>query len=139
MTLWPSWVEQLNHPESPLHLETPLIQLAGSAEEALRMQQLASTKPISGLHFIDNDSLEQADPVWPQAGHGAMLSENDGRIDPLKLLQALRRSLVQHNVELRATEQVSRGAVVESEGGGEGNRSRESEKGEGGRAMAVRA
>tara|TARA_B100001063_G_scaffold246210_1_gene284484 strand:- start:1572 stop:2645 length:1074 start_codon:yes stop_codon:yes gene_type:complete len=106
MTLWPSWVEQLNHPESPLHLETPLIQLAGSAEEALRMQQLTSTKPNSGLHFIDDDSLEQADPVWPQAGHGAMLSENDGRIDPLKLLQALRRSLVQHNVELRATDVV---------------------------------
>ena len=106
MTLWPAWVEQLNHPESPLQLETPLIQLAGSAEESERMQQLASSRPDSGLQFIANDSLEQADPIWPQAGHGAMLSKRDGRIDPLQLLRALRRSLIQHKVELRATDVV---------------------------------
>lgn len=103
MALWPSWVEQLNHSESPLQLETPLIQLAGSAEEAQRMQQLADARPDSGLQFIANDRLDQADPVWPQAGHGAMLSERDGRVDPLLLLKALRRSLIQHNVELCAT------------------------------------
>ena len=104
MTLWPSWVEQLNHPESPLHLETPLIQLASCAEEAQRMQQLASTKPDSGLQFMANDRLDEAEPVWPQTDHGAMLSEHDGRIDPLLLLRALRRSLVEHNIELQATE-----------------------------------
>ncbi|WP_255476068.1 FAD-binding oxidoreductase [Synechococcus sp. BIOS-E4-1] len=106
MTLWPSWVEQLNHPESPLQLETPLIQLASDAEEAQRMQQLADSRPDSGLQFITNKKLEQADPPWPQAGHGAMLSKRDGRIDPLQLLRALRRSLVEHNIELRATEVV---------------------------------
>ncbi len=106
MALWPAWVEQLNHPESPLHLETPLIQLAGSAEEAQRMQQLAGARPDSGLQFITNERLEQADPAWPQAGHGAMLSKRDGRIDPLQLLRSLRRSLVEHNVELRASDVV---------------------------------
>ena len=106
MTLWPAWVEQLNHPESPLQLDTPLIQLAGSAEEAQRMQQLADARPDSGLQFIANDRLGETDPVWPQAGHGAMLSERDGRVDPLLLLKALRRSLIEHNVERRATEVV---------------------------------
>ena len=104
MKLWPAWVEQLNHPESPLQLETPLIQLAGSAEEAHRMQQLADARPDSGLQFIANDRLDETDPVWPRAGNGAMLSERDGRVDPLRLLKALRRSLIQHNVERRATE-----------------------------------
>nr|WP_231856371.1 FAD-dependent oxidoreductase [Synechococcus sp. MIT S9508] len=103
MALWPAWVEELNHPESPLHLDTPLIQLAGSADEAQRMQQLADSRLCSGLQFIANDRLDEADPVWPQAGHGAMLSERDGRVDPLLLLKALRRSLIQHNVERRAT------------------------------------
>ena len=106
MALWPAWVEQLNHPESPLQLETPLIQLAGSAEEAQRMQQLADARPASGLQFIANDRLDKADPPWPQAGHGAMLSKRDGRIDPLQLLRALRRGLVEDNVELRASDVV---------------------------------
>ena len=106
MTLWPAWVEQLNHPESPLQLDTPLIQLAGSAEEAQRMQQLADARPDSGLQFIANDKLDETDPVWPQAGHGAMLSKHDGRIDPLQLLLALRQRLVEHNVELRASDVV---------------------------------
>ena len=106
MALWPAWIEQLNHPESPLQLETPLIQLAGSAEEAQRMQQLVDARPVSGLQFIANNMLDKADPVWPQAGHGAMLSERDGRVDPLQLLKALKRSLIEHNVERRATDVV---------------------------------
>ena len=41
MELWPQWVERLNHPESPLRLDTPLIQLASSPLESERMQSLA--------------------------------------------------------------------------------------------------
>ena len=36
MELWPQWVERLNHPESPLRLDTPLIQLASSPLESDR-------------------------------------------------------------------------------------------------------
>ena len=103
MALWPAWVEQLNGPGSPLHLETPLIQLAGSPEEAQRMKQLAAARPQSGLRFIANHLLQDSEPVWPQVGHGAMLSEHDGRIDPLQLLKALLRGLNERNVALRAT------------------------------------
>ena len=118
MALWPAWVEQLNHPESPLALETPLIQLAGSAEEAQRLNQLASARPGSGLQFIDNTRLQKADPAWPQVGHGAMLSERDGRIDPLRLLKALRRGLTEQNIACLAK------AVVELQRLNSGNRQR---------------
>ena len=36
MALWPSWVSQLDHPTSPLSLQTPLVQLAASEDEAER-------------------------------------------------------------------------------------------------------
>ena len=107
MALWPAWVEQLNAAGSPLHLETPLIQLAGSPEEAQRMKQLAAARPQSGVRFIADHLLQDTEPVWPHVGHGAMLSERDGRIDPLQLLKALRQGLNERNVALRAT------AVVE--------------------------
>lgn len=103
MALWPRWVEALNLPESPLHLDTPLIQLAGSADEAERMSSLAADRPQSGLRFMASDGLCEADPPWPQTGHGAMLSNLDGRVDPLRLMTALRRELRALNVELRPT------------------------------------
>ena len=106
MALWPTWVEQLNHPESPLHLETPLIQLAGNTEEAQMLKQLAANRSQSGLQFIENHLLRKTEPAWPRIGHGAMLSKGDGRIDPLRLLQAMRRGLADCNVDCRATEVV---------------------------------
>jgi len=118
MALWPAWVEELNRPESPLDLETPLIQLAGSAEEAQRLNQLASARPGSGLQFIDNTRLQRADPAWPDVGHGALLSERDGRIEPLRLLKALRRGLTEQNVACLVT------AVVELQRLSSGNRQR---------------
>ena len=93
MALWPSWCERLNHPETPLELQTPLIQLASHADEAARLRQLAASRPESGLQFVENDRLPQAKPDWPQPGYGAMRSEHDGRVDPLPLLKALRRRL----------------------------------------------
>ena len=103
MALWPGWVKRLNHAETPLQLQTPLIQLASSGDEAERMRQLAESRLGSGLHFVENDKLPYADPEWPQPGYGAMRSEHDGRVDPLQLLKALRRGLSMHTVTQLAT------------------------------------
>ena len=103
MALWPDWVAELNHPSTPVALETPLIQLAGSHEEAERMRELAGTRTQAGLHFLDEHALEPAPTPWPRVGHGALLSKRDGRVDPLHLLRALRRAFVAHGGELKAT------------------------------------
>ena len=92
MALWPEWVVQLDDPTSPLSLQTPLVQLASSDEEAERMRQLAEAKPHAGLRFLDEQTLTPAPHPWPRPGHGALLSERDGRVDPLGLLRALRRA-----------------------------------------------
>ncbi|QNI74995.1 FAD-binding oxidoreductase [Synechococcus sp. NOUM97013] len=99
MALWPGWIKRLNHPDTPLQLQTPLIQLVGSADEAARLRQLAASRPESGLQFVENDQLPRAKPDWPQPGYGSMRSEHDGRVDPLQLLKALRRALSRAGVD----------------------------------------
>ena len=90
MELWPAWAEELNRPESPLQLETSLVQMAASAEEGQRQQQLAAERADLGLRFLSPQTLQCEHPHWPGADHGALQSERDGRIDPLALLGALR-------------------------------------------------
>ena len=107
MELWPQWVERLNHPESPLQLDTPLIQLASSSLESERMQSLAKQRPELGLESFSSESteaLQTSDQIpWPNPGHGGLHSQNDGRIDPFALQRALRRSLKAEKVTLLPT------------------------------------
>ena len=70
MALWPGWIKRLNHPETPLQLQTPLIQLAGSADEAARLRQLAASRPESGLQFVENDQLPEPSPTGRSRGMG---------------------------------------------------------------------
>ncbi|QNJ07467.1 putative D-amino-acid dehydrogenase [Synechococcus sp. MEDNS5] len=103
MALWPSWVSQLDHPTSPLSLQTPLAQLAASEEEAERMRQLAQARQGRGLRFLDEPALPPAPTPWPRPGHGALLSEQDGRVDPLGLMRALRRAFDAQGGTMQAT------------------------------------
>ena len=104
MELWPQWVERLNHPDTPLQLDSPLIQLASSPLESERMQSLAKQRRELGLESFGSDSteaLQTPDQIpWPNPGQGGLRSQNDGRIDPLALQRALRRSLKAEKVAL---------------------------------------
>jgi D-amino-acid oxidase len=104
MELWPQWVEWLNHPDTPLQLDSPLIQLASSPLESERMQSLAKQRRELGLESFGSDSteaLQTPDQIpWPNPGQGGLRSQNDGRIDPLALQRALRRSLKAEKVAL---------------------------------------
>ena len=104
MELWPQWVGKLNHPDTPLQLDSPLIQLASSPLESERMQSLAKQRRELGLESLSSEStesLQTSDQIrWPNPGHGGLRSQNDGRIDPLALQRALRRSLKAEKVAL---------------------------------------
>ena len=104
MELWPQWVERLNHPDTPLQLDSPLIQLASSPLESERMQSLAKQRRELGLESFGSDiteALQTPDQIpWPNPRQGGLRSQNDGRIDPLALQRALRRSLKAEKVAL---------------------------------------
>ncbi len=102
MDLWPQWVEKLNHPDTPLELHFPLIQLASDLGESERMDKLASQRRELGLESFGSASTESHQISWPNPGHGGLCSQNDGRIDPLDLQRALRRSLKKEEVTLLA-------------------------------------
>ncbi len=103
MELWPAWVEKLNHPETPLRLETPLIQLASGPDDAERMQNLINQRTDLGLEPCASASKHSGRLPWPDPGHGGLCSRNDGRIDPLGLQRALRRSMKAEKVSLLAS------------------------------------
>ena len=104
MELWPQWVERLNHPETPLRLDSPLIQLASSPMEAERMEHLAQQRHELGLEWLGSTSPEfqpRSDQIpWPNPGYGGLRSKQDGRVDPLALQAALRRNLKTEKVKL---------------------------------------
>lgn len=104
MELWPLWSELLSTAEEPLILHTPLVQLAASEQEADLQQRLAEARSDLGLAFRSARSLASDHPDWPAARHGGLLSQRDGRVDPLLLQQALRRELAQCDVALKATQ-----------------------------------
>ncbi len=90
MALWPSWVCALQRQEPELILETPLLQLADGDETLGRMRKLADTRSACGLSLLERHQLQA---LWPGVTHGGLLSERDGRINPLVLLKALRKAL----------------------------------------------
>lgn len=104
MELWPLWSELLSTAEAPLTLSTPLLQLAASEQEAAQQQQLAQIRGDLGLSFLPASDVAREHPDWPSAPHGGLLSERDGRVDPLVLQQALRRELTQLDVHLVPTQ-----------------------------------
>ena len=90
MALWPSWVSELQRQEPHLMLETPLLQLADGDETLGRMQSLVNNRAKTGLSLLDAHQLQH---IWPGISQGGLLSERDGRINPLLLLRALRKAL----------------------------------------------
>ena len=90
MALWPTWVSALQRQEPNLTLETPLLQLADGDETLGRMRQLAEARSARGVSLLERHELQS---IWPGLTHGGLLSERDGRINPLLLLKALRKAL----------------------------------------------
>jgi len=100
MALWPAWTTELSSAAHPLHLQTSLVQLASTADEAERMQRLAKEREAFGLRFLSAEELQTDHPDWPGGTNGALESLHDGRIDPLALLRALRHRLGELGVRL---------------------------------------
>ena len=90
MALWPTWVSALQRQEPNLTLETPLLQLADGDATFGRMRQLAEARSARGVSLLERHELQS---IWPGITHGGLLSERDGRINPLLLLKALRKAL----------------------------------------------
>ena len=93
MALWPEWIAALTTEQHPLHLEGPLVQLASSEQEALRMHRLVGQRRHLGLEALPAASTHGQGRCWPCHPWGGILSQGDGWLDPLKLQRNLRSAM----------------------------------------------
>ena len=101
MKLWPELIKRINISEIGLELETPLIQLANGLKELEFMNKLSNERANLGVKILKNNLKVSRDRQWPNGKYGGLISKNDGRINPIKLLKCLMISLQKLKVSKR--------------------------------------
>ena len=97
--LWRQWISLLNTPQTPLKLESPLVQLASSESEALFMAELSKTRKHLGVEVFTKAIALQSQRLWPTNDYGGLISHEDGRINPLQLHKCLFNALQKNDVD----------------------------------------
>ena len=95
MKLWKDWLTQINYSESHLPLEKPLIKLANSEKQYQSMIELCNNKKNYGLEILDKNSLDFWNYIFETKLIGGLISYEDGRLNPIKLINSLMQSLDQ--------------------------------------------
>jgi len=93
MKLWKEWLFQIDPFESNLKLEKPLIKLASSEKEYQSMIEIINNKKEYGIELLDKESLEFWSSIFEKELIGGLISHEDGRLNPIKLLRLLMQSL----------------------------------------------
>ena len=95
MKLWKEWLTQIQYSESNLIFTKPLIKLASSEKEYKSMIELSHNKKKYGIELLDKTSLDFWDSIFETTLIGGLISHEDGRLNPIKLITSLMQSLDQ--------------------------------------------
>lgn len=95
MKLWKEWLSQINYSETDFILEKPLIKLASSDKEYQSMIELSNNKKKYGIELLDKSSLNFWNSIFETTLIGGLISHEDGRLNPIKLIKSLMHSLDQ--------------------------------------------
>tara|TARA_Y100001968_G_scaffold287571_1_gene289107 strand:- start:319 stop:1431 length:1113 start_codon:yes stop_codon:yes gene_type:complete len=98
MKLWKEWLIQINNSESNIKLEKPLIKLANTEKEYKYMIETIKNKNEYGIELLDKRSIEFWSSVFEKKLIGGLISHEDGRLNPRKLIRLLMQSLEQIKV-----------------------------------------
>ena len=93
MKLWKEWLLEIDKYESDIKLETPLIKLANSEKEYKTMIEISKRKKEYGIEVLDKKSLEFWSSIFEQKIIGGLISHEDGRLNPIKLLKLFMQNL----------------------------------------------
>ncbi len=93
MKLWKEWLIEINHSNSNIRLEKPLIKLASSEEEYESMIEISKNKKEYGIEVLDKNSIEFWNSIFEKKLIGGLISHKDGRLNPIKLIKCLMKSL----------------------------------------------
>ncbi|MEY3963246.1 MAG: hypothetical protein RLZZ106_501, partial [Cyanobacteriota bacterium] len=91
LALWQHWRQLLEQRGHAIPWRAGLLQLASNEQEWLAQARLAEQRQKQGLplRLLSRDALRELTPALPAAAAGALLSPEDGQIDPLPAMAAL--------------------------------------------------
>ncbi len=98
MKLWKEWLTEINYSESDLILKKPFIKLADSEKEYESMIELSKNKKKYGIELLDKNSLDFWNFIFETKLIGGLISHEDGRLNPIKLITSLMGSLDQMQI-----------------------------------------
>ncbi len=98
MKLWKEWLTEINYSESDLILKKPFIKLADSEKEYESMIELSKNKKKYGIEILDKNSLDFWNFIFETKLIGGLISHEDGRLNPIKLITSLMGSLDQMQI-----------------------------------------
>ncbi len=99
MALWQQWIDILNTQETPLKIDSPLLQIAKSKEEASLMGLISQKRKHLGVEFLSSKQVLNLGISLAKTNHGCLISYQDGRINPLELQQALYNALRKSKIQ----------------------------------------
>ena len=98
MKLWKEWFNQIDYYEEEFIFKKPLIKLASSEKEYQSMLHIHKNKKEYGIELLDKISLEFWNSIFETKLIGGLISYEDGRVQPLKLVKSLMRILDEINI-----------------------------------------
>jgi len=98
MKLWKEWLDQINYYESNFMFEKPLIRLANSEKEYQSMIKLSNDDNKYGIELLDKNSLDFWNSIFETKLIGGLISYEDGRLNPIKLIKSFMQSLDQFQI-----------------------------------------
>jgi len=114
LALWQHWRQLLEQRGYAIPWRAGLLQLASNEQEWLAQVRLAEARQKQGLplRLLSRDALQELTPALPAAAAGALLSPEDGQIDPLPAMAALLQDARHHGLLTRAArvERLERGS-----------------------------
>lgn len=89
--LWPQWIKFLQQYNKNLNIDKPLIQLTTEQAKFEKLSKFVSHHPKRGLRVLERDStiIRNINKIFNIDNLKGIISNQDGRIDPISLLKTL--------------------------------------------------
>ena len=91
LELWPKWIKLLQKFKSELHIKKPLIQLTTNDAKFEKLKTFVNKNTNQGLEVLEKESIviKNINNTFKTKNIKGIISHNDGRIDPLSLLDTI--------------------------------------------------
>ena len=95
LELWPKWITLLQKFNKELHIEKPLIQLTTNDASFEKLKKFVNDNKNQGLEVLEKHSnlIKNINKTFKTKNIKGIISNNDGRIDPLSLLDTINNYL----------------------------------------------